>query len=73
MKIASWNVNGAAGKEKEINAMMRGTNANCGIITEIRLRSGQTLKFPWKTPRTDDLPSSGRPAGGVEILLPQNM
>ena len=73
MKIASWNVNGAASKEEEINAMMRGTNAKSGFITEIWLRSGQTLKCPWKTLRTDDLPRSGRPGGGVAILLPQNM
>ena len=73
MKIALWNVNGAARKEEEINAMMTGTNANCGIITETRLRSGQTLKCPWKTLRTDDLSRPGRPAGGVAILLPQNV
>ena len=73
IKIALRNVNGAASKEEEINAMMRGTNANCGIITETWLRPGQPLKCPWKTLRTDDLPRSGRPAGGVVILLPQNM
>ena len=73
MKIALWNANGAASKEEEINAMMRGTNANCGIITETWLRSGQTLKCPSKKLRTDDLPRPGRPAEGVAILLPQNM
>ena len=73
MKIALWNVNGAASKEEEINAMMRGTNANCGIITEAWLRSGQKLKCPWKAVRTDDLPRPGRPAGRVAIPLPQNM
>ena len=31
-------VNGAASKEEEINAMMMGKNANCGIITETWLR-----------------------------------
>ena len=72
MKIALWNVNGAASKEEEINAMMRGRNANCGIITETWLRPGQTLNCPWKTLRTDDLPRPGRPAGGVAILLPLN-
>ena len=35
MKIALWNVTGAASKEEEINVMMKGTNANCGIITEL--------------------------------------
>ena len=73
MKIALWNVNGAAGKEEEINAMMRGTNAKCGIITETWLCPGQTLNCPWKTLHTDDLPRLGRPAGGVAILLHQNM
>ena len=53
--------------------MMGGTNANCGIITETGLRPGQTLNCPWKTLRTDDLPWRGRPAGGVAIVLPQNM
>ena len=33
MKIALWNVNGAASKEEEINAMVRGTNY------EIKLRN----------------------------------
>ena len=46
MKIALWNVNGAASKEEEINVMMRGTNASCGIITETWLRPGQTLNCP---------------------------
>ena len=73
MKIALWNVNDASSKEEEINAMMRGTNANCGIITETWSRPGQTLNCPWKTLRTDDLPRPGRPAGGVAMLLPQNM
>ena len=31
MKIALWNVNGAASKEEEINAMMRGTNYECKL------------------------------------------
>ena len=43
------------------------------IITETWLRPGQTLNCPWKTLRTHDLPPPGRPAGGVAILLPQNM
>ena len=73
MKIALWNVNGAASKEEEINAMMRSTNANSGIITETWLRPGQKLNCPWKTLRTDDLLQPGRPAGGVAILLPQNV
>ena len=73
MKIALCNVIGAVSKEEDINAMMRGTHANCGIITETWLRPGQTLNCPWKTLRTDDLPRPGRPAGGVAILLPQNM
>ena len=73
MKIALWYVNGAARKEEEINAMMRSTNANCGITSETWLCPDQTLNCPWKTLRTDDLPRPGRPAGGVAILLPQNM
>ena len=73
MKIALWKANGAAGKEEEIKAMVRGTNANCGNITETWLRPGQTLNCPWKTLRTDDLPRPGRPAGGVAILRLQNM
>ena len=73
MKIALWIVNGAVSKEEEINAMMRGTNTNCRIITKTWLRSGRTLKCPCKTLRTDELPRPGRPAGGVAILLPQNM
>ena len=43
MKIALWIVNGAANKEEEIRGMMRGTNVNCEIITDIRLRPGQIL------------------------------
>ena len=66
-------VNGAAIEEEKINAMMRGTDANCGIITETWSCPDQTLNCPWKTLRTDDLPRPGRPAGGVAILLPQNM
>ena len=73
MKIVMWNVNGAARKEEDINAMMRGTNANCGIITETWLRPGQVLICQWKTLRTDDVHRPGRPAGGVAILFPQNM
>ena len=46
MKIALWNVNGAASKEEEINDMMRGTNANCGIITETWLRPWHLRVFP---------------------------
>ena len=73
LKVALWNVTGAASKEEEISAMVRGTNANCGIITETWLRPGHTLNCPWKTLRTDDLPRPGRPSEGVTILLPQNM
>ena len=48
MKIALWNVNGAASEEEEINAMMRGTNASCGItcITEPWLRPWHLGVFP---------------------------
>ena len=73
MKIALWNVNGAASKEEEIIAMMRGANANGGIFTETWLRPDQILNCPWKTLRTDDLPRPGRPAGGLAILFPKNM
>ena len=73
MKIALWNVSGAASKEEEINGMMGGTNANSAIITEIWLRPGRTLNCPWKTLRTDGVPRPGRPVGGVAILFPQRM
>ena len=50
MKIALWNVNGAASKGEEINAMTRGTvrttDANCGIITETWLRPWHIGVFP---------------------------
>ena len=46
VKLALWNVNGAASKEEEIIVMMRGTNANCGIITETWLRPWHLGVFP---------------------------
>ena len=46
MKIALWNVDGAASKEEEINVMMRGTNATCGIITETWLRPRLDIELP---------------------------
>ena len=33
MKIALWNVNGAASREEEINAMMRGTREFPTVLT----------------------------------------